>query len=204
MLSPTFLAASLLVILIPGTGVIYTISNGLLHGKRQSIYAATGCTIGILPHLVLGILCLSVLGNISTLFFIVLKILGTLYLFYMGIKMVLENDLGASGQNAPQKSAGEVILAGIMINLLNPKLTLFFLAFLPQFVVNDPAQMTWHAIILGLTFMFLTFIVFIIYGVLASTILKTVGDQPHILKASSKIFGILFILLALQLGFSNI
>lgn len=204
MFTYTFFTTSLILVLIPGTGVIYTLSNGLLRGPRQSIAAAFGCTIGILPHLLLGILSLTIFNGVNDVFLTIIKIMGSLYLLYLGINMIKKQDIDLTNTASSDKGLLKTAADGAAINLLNPKLTIFFLAFIPQFVNDIYVSITLHAIVLGLTFMLITLVVFILYGLLASSVLKVLRTDPKALQISYKVFGIIFILLALQLGLSHL
>src|SRR5690348_15673618 len=132
-----FLLTSLIVVLIPGTGVIYTISTGLTLGKRASIFAALGCTAGIVPHLAATILGLSAVMHTSALAFQVLKVAGVLYLFYLAAMTWRDKTAFALDTTPQHASAGSLVIKALLLNILNPKLTLFFLAFLPQFITHD-------------------------------------------------------------------
>src|SRR5215207_8199334 len=142
MINPEFLLASLVVVLIPGTGVVYTITTGLTLNWRASIAAALGCTLGIVPHILASILGLSALLNMSAQVFSVLKIAGSLYLLTLAWKMWREAVTLELDQKATAASALQIAVKGIVINLLNPKLTLFFFAFLPLFVSQESASPT--------------------------------------------------------------
>src|SRR5262249_40095563 len=133
MISFNFLLTSLIVVLIPGTGVIYTISTGLTRGKCASIFAALGCTAGIVPHLAATILGLSAIMHTSALAFQVLKVAGVAYLFYLAA-MIWRDKTAFALDKTQHATAGRLITKAFLLNILNPKLTLFFLAFLPQFI----------------------------------------------------------------------
>lgn len=165
LLSPEFLLTSAIVVLIPGTGVVYTVGMAMAHGRRTGFVAAVGCTLGIVPHLLATVLGLSALLNASAVAFQTLKYVGVAYLLYMAVQMWREAkplDIGESADGpAP---AGRIVWRGILLNLLNPKLTAFFFAFLPQFVPADATAPT--AVTLGLAgaFMNMTLAVFVAYA----------------------------------------
>lgn len=122
----SFFITSFIIILIPGTGVTYTISTGITKGKKDSIFAALGCTLGIGPHLCLSIALSSFLMNMSHNAFFIIKIIGAIYLLYLGIGMIKSKTNFELENNKLGNNAGKLIRRGIFINLLNPKLTLFF------------------------------------------------------------------------------
>jgi threonine/homoserine/homoserine lactone efflux protein len=203
MFSLQFFITSFVVVLIPGTGVIYTISTGIIHKTKYSIYAAIGCTLGIIPHLLACILGLSAIMNMSARIFSLLKILGVLYLLYLAIKTwKYAGDSDFSSSNV-RKDKFEIIRKGIALNLLNPKLTLFFLSFLPQFIPSTSENIAIPMINLSLVFMVMTLIVFILYGVLASSISALVRKSKRIMRNIERSFSIIFAGLAIKLAFSE-
>lgn len=200
----SFVISSLIIVLLPGTGVIYTISNGLIKGKKESIIAAFGCTLGIIPHLILSIYLSSMLLKMSDKAFLILKVLGSIYLLYLGISMIITK-VKINLDNKIQKEKSITIVGrAILINLLNPKLTLFFFSFLPQYISLNSKDYIKNNLILGLLFMLITLVVFIIYGLLASLMKSLIINSPKKLKYIQQIFGIIFIIFAINLSLSSI
>ena len=180
-LSMEFLATALVVVLVPGTGVIYTLSIGVFRGARASVAAAFGCTLGIVPHLLASILGLAALLHASAVAFQAVKVLGIAYLLYLawGLwretgSLALDESRGATGGTASGGQAvrrlGAIALRGTLINILNPKLSIFFLAFLPQFVPASAPDALMRMGLLSATFMALTFAIFVGYGVAANAV----------------------------------
>ena len=134
MVSVEFLITALIVVLIPGTGVVYTVSTGLIQGWKASVYAALGCTLGIVPHLLATVLGLSALMHTSALAFQLLKYAGVIYLFYMAWSTWKDRSAFAVDGSLANDKAHSLMLKAFLMNILNPKLTIFFLAFLPHFV----------------------------------------------------------------------
>lgn len=132
-MSVEFLITSLVVVL-PGTGVIYTVSTGLVQGRRASVYAALGCTAGIVPHLFATVLGLAAIMHTSALAFQVLKYAGVAYLFYVAYATWRDKSAFALDGSLSRATASGLVIKAVLLNILNPKLTIFFLAFLPQFV----------------------------------------------------------------------
>lgn len=199
-----FIITSLIIILIPGTGVIYTISTGLIKGKKASIIAALGCTAGILPHLFVTIALSSWLMKMSERAFFLLKCAGVLYLLYLGISMIVSKKKLEFSKTIDEDKATTIIRKGVLINLLNPKLTLFFFAYLPQYINSNGGRYIIESIILGIAFMILTFIVFVIYGVMAGLMKAMFIKSPKGLKYVQSLFGIIFIAFAANLAMSSI
>lgn len=181
-LSPDYLLTSLIVIASPGTGVLFTLAAGLAHGPRASAVAAFGCTLGIVPHMAAAVLGLAALLHTSAVAFHILKYLGVAYLLYMAWHMLKERGaLSADGSAAGPRSAGQVIVRAVLINLLNPKLSLFFLAFLPQFVSATEPHPLPRMLELSAVFMLLTFLVFLLYGQCAAAVRRQVLARPRVL-----------------------
>ena len=142
-MSLDFLITSLIVIASPGIGVLFTLAAGLSRGARASLVAAFGCTLGIVPHMAAAIMGLAALLHTSALAFQILKYLGVAYLLYMAWSTLKERGaLGWTRRSAPAPPT-QVIVSAILINILNPKLSIFFLAFLPQFMSADEAASAW-------------------------------------------------------------
>ncbi len=180
MLSVEFLITSLIVVLIPGTGVIFTVSTGLTQGRRASVYAALGCTLGIVPHLAATVLGLAAVMHASALAFQTLKYAGVAYLFYISYATWRDRSAFALDGASSKRTASGLVLKAILLNTLNPKLTIFFLAFLPQFVNAKAANPLAQLLILSATFMLMTFVVFVVYGVLAHAFRQVVIESPRV------------------------
>lgn len=195
----SFLTTSAIMALIPGTGVIFTISTGIIKGKKASLYAALGCTLGIIPHLILSIIFSSLLLQIGSPVFHIIKIAGVLYLFYLGIRMFLFNSSINLSFTTNQFKPFTIIKQAVFINLLNPKLTIFFFSFFPQYISIDEKSYLLQSLFLGFLFMSLTLLIFLIYGLLAGGAAKFIQKSTHIVNILQKVFGFIFILFAIQL-----
>lgn len=180
-MSVEFLLTSLIVVVSPGTGVLFTLAAGLSRGWRASIVAAFGCTLGIVPHIAAAVMGVAALLHASALAFQTLKMLGVAYLLFMAWSMLREKGALRVENEIGPRSATHVIVSAILVNLLNPKLSIFFLAFLPQFVgVADPHPLP-HMLELSAVFMLLTFVVFVGYGCFAAAIRSHVISRPVVL-----------------------
>jgi threonine/homoserine/homoserine lactone efflux protein len=180
MISIEFLVTSLVVVLIPGTGVLYTVSTGLVQGRGASVYAALGCTAGIVPHLLATVLGLAAVMHTSALAFQVLKIAGVLYLFYVAYATWRDTSAFAVDGSLAKTSASALVIKAFLLNILNPKLTIFFLAFLPQFVEPGASQPLLQLLLLSAVFMAMTFVVFVVYGVVAHAFRKLVIESARV------------------------
>lgn len=203
MFNAEFLITSLVVVLIPGTGVIYTVSTGLFLGWRASIAAAFGCTGGIIPHLSASILGLSAILHVSAVAFQILKYAGAVYLLYLAWSMW--RDTGALRFNAhsPKNSLRQIAARGFLINILNPKLSIFFLAFLPLFVSPNASSPMFEMFILSIVFMVMTFIIFILYGISANGVRKHVINSPRIVVWLRRSFAATFAALGVKLAVTD-
>jgi threonine/homoserine/homoserine lactone efflux protein len=177
-MSWSFLITSLVVIVSPGTGVLYTLAAALTRGSRISVAAAFGCTLGIVPHLLAAMLGLAAVLHTSALAFAALKWLGVGYLLYMAWQALRQRGALAVDDRIDARSTANVIVTGFLINILNPKLSIFFLAFLPQFVAADEAHPLLNVLQLGAVFMAMTFAVFVLYGLFAASVRDRIISRP--------------------------
>ncbi|MGW0495144.1 LysE family translocator [Streptomyces sp. NPDC003007] len=170
-MSIAFLLTTLVVVATPGTGVVCTLAAALSRGRRASVVAAVGCTLGIVPHLLATVTGVAALLHASATAFQVLKYAGVAYLLCMAWATVRDKEalVVEERETAPEVSARRVIVRGVLINILNPKLTIFFVAFLPQFVSPGEPHAVMRLAGLGGVFMLATFLVFAAYGVLAAS-----------------------------------
>lgn len=203
MLSLEFLVTSLVVVLIPGTGVIFTVSTGLAQGRKASVFAALGCTAGIVPHLMATILGLAAVMHTSALAFQSLKYAGVAYLFYVAIATWRDKSVFAVDGNPSASTAVGLIVKAFLLNILNPKLTIFFLAFLPQFVLPGPVEPLFQLLMLSATFMVMTFVVFVVYGLLAHLFRQTVIESPRVQTWLRRGFAATFLSLGANLALTE-
>ena len=202
-MSIEFLVTSLIVIVSPGTGVLFTLAAGLSRGSRASVVAAFGCTLGIVPHMAAAILGLAALLHTSALAFHVFKYLGVAYLLYMAWSALKERGALRVETEVSARSAIQVTTTAILINILNPKLSIFFLAFLPQFVSADEPHPLSRMLALSAVFMLLTFVVFVGYGLFAAAIRNHVISRPRVLTWMRRTFAAAFVALGARLALAE-
>lgn len=202
-MSIEFLLTSLVVVATPGTGVLYTMAAGFVRGARASVIAAVGCTLGILPHMVAAITGAAALLHASATAFETLKYLGVVYLLYMAWSTLREKGTLSVETDAPPRSARQVIVSGVLVNILNPKLTIFFFAFLPQFVPAGEPQAVLRMVVLSAVFMLLTLVVFVGYGTFAASIREHVISRPRVLTWMRRTFAGAFVALGARLAFTE-
>ncbi|HHG88981.1 MAG TPA: LysE family translocator [Devosia sp.] len=200
-MSPEFFVTALIVVLIPGTGVVFTIATGLARGRVAGVFAAFGCTLGIVPHIVASVLGLAAILHTSALLFQGLKYAGAAYLIYLAIQTLRERGPISFRHDNVRRSMAGVVRTGFLINILNPKLSIFFLAFLPQFVPAGANGALIQMLVLGGIFMAMTFGVFVVYGVFAAwagqKMLGSASIMGWMRRTTALVFGGLGLRLAL-------
>ena len=203
MFTAEFLMTSLIVVLIPGTGVVFTVSTGLSQGRRASVFASIGCTLGIVPHLLATVLGLAAVMHTSALAFQALKYAGVAYLFYLAV--VTWRDRSPIAAQTVQGKGGSLglVAKAFLLNILNPKLTIFFLAFMPQFVEPGAASPLAQLLTLSAAFMAMTFGVFVVYGLLAHAFRSVVIESPRVQAWLRRGFAGAFAGLGTQLALSE-
>ena len=202
-MSLEFLITSLIVVASPGTGALYTMAAGLSRGSRASIVAAFGCTLGCVPHMAAAILGLAALLHTSALAFETDKYLGVAYLLYMAWNTLKERGGLGLGRETGARTAMQVTVEAVLINILNPKLSIFFLAFLPQFVSADEAHPLPHMLMLSAVFMLMTFVVFAAYGLFAASVRDHVISRPRVMTWMRRTFAGAFAALGAKLAFTE-
>ena len=202
-MSIDFLITSLIVVVSPGTGVLFTLAAGLSRGSRASVVAAFGCTLGIVPHMAAAIMGLAALFHTSALAFQTLKYLGVAYLLYMAWSALREHGALKIEREVGTRSAMQVITSAILINILNPKLSIFFFAFLPQFVSAGEPHPLPRMLELSAVFMLLTFVVFVGYGLFAASIRTHIVSRPRILTWMRRTFAGAFVALGAKLALAD-
>ena len=198
-MSPEFLLTTLILVVTPGIGVLYTVAAGLARGARAGVLAAFACTVGILPHVAAAITGLAALLHTSAVAFQVVKYLGVAYLLYMAWSTFRDRGALTVEEEATPRSAREVIVSGVLVNILNPKLSIFFVAFLPQFVESGSPALP-QLLALSAVFMGATFVVFAGYGLFAAAIRQHVISRPQVLIWIRRVFGGAFLALGAKLA----
>ena len=194
-----FLVTALVIVLIPGTGVVYTLAVAIGQGLRPSLVAAFGCTLGIVPHLVASILGLAALLHTSAVAFQTVKIAGVAYLLWMAWSVWRGSGALTVESRTAHASNARLVRDGVLLNVLNPKLSVFFLAFLPQFVAVDAEGAAQHMLGLALAFMAMTFMAFAVYGAFAASLRDRVLSKPRAMTWLRGSFAASFALLGLRL-----
>ncbi|MDP2376966.1 LysE family translocator [Reyranella sp.] len=202
-MSLEFLITSFIVVASPGTGALYTLAAGLSRGSRASVVAAFGCTLGCVPHMAAAILGLAALLHTSALAFETFKYLGVAYLLYMAWNTLRERGALSVAEETGTRTDLQVTVEAVLINILNPKLSIFFLAFLPQFVSTDEVQPLPHMLALSGVFMLMTFVVFAAYGLFAASVRDHVISRPRVMTWMRRTFAGAFAVLGAKLAFTE-
>ena len=203
MISIEFFITSLVVVLMPGTGVLYTVATGLFIGKRASLFAAFGCTLGIIPSLLASTFGLAAVFHTSALAFQVVKYLGVAYLLYLAWQMWKSSGPLSVEPGVENTNYNAIAFKGFLLNILNPKLSIFFLAFLPQFITTSEAGALVQMLILSGVFMLMTFAVFVVYGFLSGSFSQFIASSQRATMTLQKIFAASFAGLGLKLALSD-
>ncbi len=198
-----FLLTSLVIVISPGTGVLYTLATGVSRGGRASVVAAFGCTLGIVPHMAAAILGAAALLHTSAVAFQCFKVLGVAYLLYMAWQTLRETGTLRVDAEVRPRSAIRIAVTAVLVNLLNPKLSIFFLAFLPQFVSADEAAPLGRMLELSAVFMGMTFAVFVGYGLFAAALRDHVVSRPRVMAWMRRSIAGAFVLLGARLALSQ-
>lgn len=202
-MSIEFLLTSLVIVASPGTGVLYTLAAGLSRGARASIVAALACTLGIVPHIAAAVTGLAAVLHASALAFEIIKYLGVAYLLYMAWRTIMDRGTLSVDEERAPRSLRQTIVEGILLNILNPKLSIFFFAFLPQFVSPTQAGALPKMLVLSGVFMALTFIVFVGYGVFAALMRRHVISRPAVVTWMRRTFAAAFVAMGAKLALAE-
>lgn len=198
-----FMITSLIVVASPGTGALVTLNAGLSQGARTALVAALGCTLGIIPHMLLAITGLATVLHASPWIFELIKYGGVLYLLRMGW-LVLNDDRLLPVEGEPRRQPALVVIRhAVLVNLLNPKLTIFFFAFLPQFVAQDDAAPMLSMVLLSLVFMAMTLAVFCVYGCFAAAVRDRVLASQAVMRWLRRSFAVAFVALGAKLALAS-
>jgi threonine/homoserine/homoserine lactone efflux protein len=196
----TFLLTSLVICVSPGTGALFSIAAGLSRGPRAGLLAAFACTLGVVPHMVAALTGLAALLHASGMAFAVVKYLGVAYLAWMARSTWRDTGALPVEDDQQQRSVRQVLVSGITVNLLNPKLTVFFFAFLPQFVPVGTPDALLRMLVLSGVFMAMTFLVFLLYAQVAAAMRERVLARPHLLVGLRRVFAACFLALSGRLA----
>lgn len=169
----SFLGASILLTLMPGPDNIFVLTISLSQGKREGIFTSLGLAMGVLVHTIIATTGLSIIIKQSDLAFTVIKLCGAFYLFYMAYKGLSEEriEMSSDSNNAFTPTL-QLVRKGFLMNVLNPKVALFFIAFLPQFISHHGMRVTYQMFVLGISFAIQAFLIFSFIAYMAGSLTK--------------------------------
>jgi threonine/homoserine/homoserine lactone efflux protein len=199
-MTPEFLLTTLVVVATPGAGVLFTVAAGVARGWRASLVAAVACTLGIVPHMIAAVTGLAAIMHASAVAFSIIKWLGVAYLLYLAWKTLRDKSAFVIETGPVTATPWRVIASGILVNTLNPKLTIFFFAFLPQFVPAGSDGAVPRMVLLSAIFMAVTLAVFSVYGVFAAAVRRQVFSRPRIVAWMRRSFAATYLVLAGRLA----
>ncbi len=202
-MSIEFLLTSLVIIASPGTGVLYTLAAGLSRGASASLVAAFACTVGILPHIAAAVTGLAALLHASALAFEIIRYLGVAYLLYMAWRTIMDRGTLSVDEDRAPRTVRQTIVDGILLNILNPKLSIFFVPFLPQFVSPQEASPLPTMLLLSGAFMGLTFVVFAGYGLCSAAMRRHVISRPSVVTWMRRTFAAAFVAMGARLALAE-
>ena len=198
-----FVLTSLVVILIPGQDMVLVMSRGITQGAKAGIVTAAGVSVGLLGHTILAAIGLGTLLMTSEFLFSILKYLGAAYLVYLGIRLILSRSNEFEIHESNRKSFRKLFIEGSLSNLSNPKVTIFYFAFLPQFISTDIQNPTFYLLALGVSFSLLTFLVKAPIGFFAGIASVWVRSRPIVVKLINRVSGAVLIGLGARLAFEQ-
>lgn len=202
-MSIEFFLTTLIIVASPGTGVVYTLAAGLSRGWRASVLAAFACTLGIVPHLIAALTGLAALLHASALAFEIVKYAGVAYLLYMAWQSLRADGALKVEAGADQRTSLRIVIDGVLVNILNPKLSIFFVAFLPQFISPTEPSPLLSMLELSGVFMAATFIIFAIYGIFAAAMRQRVVGNPTVMAWMRRTFAAAFVMLGARLALTQ-
>jgi len=198
-----FVAASLVIIVTPGQDMILVMSKSLAHGTRAGIATAAGVSVGLVGHTLLATLGLGALLRASELLFTGLKLVGAAYLLFLGIQLLRTRATRLAEASTESRSHARLFVTGAMSNLSNPKIAVFYFAFLPQFVASDARHPTLTIFVLGIVFAVLTFLVKGLVAVFAGRLSSWFAPRPRAIVSLYRASGVVMIGLAVRLALAR-
>ena len=197
-----FVPAAVLILLIPGPAVLYVVTRSVGQGRGAGLVSAVGLGVGNMVHVVAAALGLSALVASSAVAFSAVKYVGAAYLIFIGVRRILERDEDAN-EDRPPRSLRRIFAQGIVVNVLNPKVALFFLAFLPQFVDPSRGGVAWQVFWLGLTFAAIGVVTDGAYGMVGGTIGRLLRTSARFRRSERYVSGGIFISLGVAAALTS-
>jgi threonine/homoserine/homoserine lactone efflux protein len=198
-----FVATSLIIISTPGQDMVLVMSRSVAQGASAGVLTAAGVSTGLVGHTLLATLGLGAVLKSSAWLFVALKLLGAAYLIYLGLALLRSKRAALDLQTRTPHSLGRLFADGALSNLANPKIAVFYFAFLPQFVPPGAASPTLVVLVLGLVFAALTFLIKGPVGVFAGLLSAWLRSRPAVLLGFNRFTGLVLIALGVKLAFDR-
>lgn len=198
-----FISISLLVLISPGPSTIYVMTQGMTHERKTAFKAVIGATTGDMVQVLAAVFGLAALLEASSLAFLVVKIVGAVYLCYIGVKCFFANGEMLKCSDETKVKDNNLFFSGFLTSALNPKTTLFFFSFLPQFIDNKSVLAHQQTLLFGIMFVLLGFIVMTAYVVAAGKMKMWIAKNEQIQTYFKRFTGMIFIGFGLKLAFTE-
>jgi threonine/homoserine/homoserine lactone efflux protein len=198
-----FITVSWALIIAPGPDMLYVITRGMTYGPRAGVLSASGVICGILVHTSAAAFGLTLIFQLSTFAFLIVKYVGAIYLIYLGIKAWQEKSIFRVQAVSGAVSSYRLFWQGVLSNVLNPKIAIFFLAFLPQFVDKGGSQVTLQLIVLGLTFALLGLVFLWVVGYSSGTLGSWIMHRPQVAQFLGRLSGGILVGLGIRLALTE-
>ena len=198
-----FIGISWALIISPGPDMIYVITRGMAYGRRAGILSAIGVVCGILVHTTAAAFGLTLILQTSALAFLFVKLTGAAYLIYLGIKAWKDKSTFTLQASAPVAESGALIWQGVLSNVFNPKIAIFFLAFLPQFVDNGSSHLAWQMVFLGLTFAAFGLCFLLVVGYFSGSVGRWLTYRPRHAQLLQRLAGGILLGLGIRLALTE-
>ena len=202
-ITPIFLLASAAVTISPGPDILYVLARGISAGRRSALVAAAGFASGLSVHTTMAVVGLSALLTASAVAFTIVKFAGGAYLLYLGIKAFRSGGLVSVPESGAMLPGRRIFAQAFLMNMLNPKVAMFFLAFLPQFTRPQQGNLSMQLLLLGVSFALVALVIFSIVGIFSSYIGGWLRSKPRGLRVFDYLIGSIFICLGLRLALAT-
>ncbi len=194
-----FLITVLIICITPGIDMMFILNRSISQGRDAGIYSALGVSVGAVVHTVLSGLGLSVILQTSVVLFTIIKIVGAVYLIYLGIQMFISKQSSISIKKTMYQSRRKLFVQGVITNVTNPKVALFFISFIPQFISVDNQYGPIPFLILGSIFAVMGAITSFIIAIFSSSLTTKLRENIVAEKIINKISGAVFVILGISL-----
>lgn len=198
-----FIFTSIIIILTPGQDMVLVMSRSIAQGQKAGIITALGVSVGLMGHTILATLGLGALLMASDWLFTIIKFIGAAYLIYIGYQLLSSKNAKLALKDLDKISYKKMFFQGAISNIMNPKITIFYFSYLPQFVIANNTSETLQLFILGTTFALLTFLLKAPIGFISGLLSFWIKARPIVLNYINKTSGVILVLLGLKLALSE-